>query len=121
MKNALHFGSGYLEAVAILSSWAARAGAVEVVPQNAGDGKRLIARNAQREPVGACTWKRGCAKLHVVVGFGSWQVSPVVAVDVDRLDKDTATAARYGYYREVVPTVFPTDKENGQTALALGA
>lgn len=121
MKRARNYSTAYLEAVAILSSWSGKAGAFEVRPQCAADGNRLIARNAKGDPVGALTWSPRCDKLHVVVGFGSWQVSTVCSWTCEELDRDALAAHKAGNYHIVHPqTLGAQETPHNQRQGSLG-
>lgn len=111
---------GFNEAVATLGDWAAKLGAVEVRPcADPVTGYCLKTFDASGKCVGVLRWRQG-RRWHVVVGMGSWSVTPANRWSVEEMDRDTQTAIH-------CRSIFPVESKDAassridtrQTTLAL--
>ena len=111
---------GFHEAVATLGDWAAKVGAVQVIPDYDDiSGYHLKAIREDGVGVAMLRWNRP-PRWHVVVGMGSWSVTPANRWSVEEMDHDTQTAIR-------CRSIFPVESKDTassridicQTTLAL--
>lgn len=96
------------EAVAILSQWSARVGADEIVARCCPYPVLEALKGGQ--PVGSLRWREGSRWWWVVVGMGSWRVTPESRDWNAKMLDDEARVAERGRYRWRVEPVVTNNK-----------
>lgn len=111
---------GFHEAVAALGDWSSRVGAVQVIPDHDDiSGYHLKAVREDGVGVAMLRWNRP-PRWHVVVGMGSWSLTPANHWSPEEMDLDTQTAIRCRIIFPVEPKDTTSQRpDSNQTTLAL--